>query len=149
MVPDVEEARFRHEALFYDGDDEFVAATSAFLRDGRRRAASRRSSCRRDEDRRLREALGRDAARRAVRRHGRGRPQPGADHPGLAARSSPTHAAPGAALRGIGEPIWAERSAAELVECQRHESLLNLAFADARRVLAAVPVRHERASRPT
>jgi anti-sigma regulatory factor (Ser/Thr protein kinase) len=34
-------------------------------------------------------------------------------------------------LRGIGEPIWAGRSAAELVECQRHESLLNLAFGDA------------------
>ena len=33
-------------------------------------------------------------------------------------------------VRGIGEPIWAGRSAAELVECQRHESLLNVAFAD-------------------
>ena len=32
---------------------------------------------------------------------------------------------------GIGEPIWAGRSAAELDECRRHESLLNLAFADA------------------
>jgi anti-sigma regulatory factor (Ser/Thr protein kinase) len=31
--------------------------------------------------------------------------------------------------RGIGEPIWAERTPAELVECQRHEGLLNLAFA--------------------
>jgi anti-sigma regulatory factor (Ser/Thr protein kinase) len=33
-------------------------------------------------------------------------------------------------LRGIGEPIWASRSSAEVVECQRHEELLNLAFAD-------------------
>ena len=41
------------------------------------------------------------------------------------------HAAPGVRLRGIGEPIFPERSADELVECQRHESLLNLAFADA------------------
>jgi hypothetical protein len=31
---------------------------------------------------------------------------------------------------GIGEPIWAERTPAELVECQRHEALLNLAFAE-------------------
>src|SRR4030095_13290400 len=31
--------------------------------------------------------------------------------------------------RGIGEPIWAARTPAELVECQRHETLLNLAFA--------------------
>lgn len=34
-------------------------------------------------------------------------------------------------VRGIGQPIWAGRSAAELDECSRHESLLNLAFADA------------------
>ena len=36
----------------------------------------------------------------------------------------------GQAVHGIGEPIWAERSPAEVVECQRHESLLNLAFGD-------------------
>jgi anti-sigma regulatory factor (Ser/Thr protein kinase) len=40
-------------------------------------------------------------------------------------------AAPGRALWGIGEPIWAGRTPDELVECQRHESLLNLAFAEA------------------
>jgi anti-sigma regulatory factor (Ser/Thr protein kinase) len=39
--------------------------------------------------------------------------------------------APGKRVWGIGEPIWAGRSDAELVEAQRHESLLNLAFADA------------------
>jgi anti-sigma regulatory factor (Ser/Thr protein kinase) len=33
-------------------------------------------------------------------------------------------------VRGIGEPIWSGRSPAELAECQRHEALLNLAFAD-------------------
>ena len=31
-------------------------------------------------------------------------------------------------VRGVGEPIWPGRGAAELVECQLHESLLNLAF---------------------
>jgi anti-sigma regulatory factor (Ser/Thr protein kinase) len=39
--------------------------------------------------------------------------------------------ATGRPLRGIGEPVSTERSAAELFECHRHESLLNLAFADA------------------
>jgi hypothetical protein len=34
----------------------------------------------------------------------------------------------GGRARGIGEPIWVERTPAELVECQRHEALLNLAF---------------------
>ena len=33
-------------------------------------------------------------------------------------------------MRGIGEPIWADRTAEELVECQLHEALLNIAFAD-------------------
>jgi anti-sigma regulatory factor (Ser/Thr protein kinase) len=42
-------------------------------------------------------------------------------------------------LRGIGEPIWAARSADELVECQRHESLLNLAFADGPRFTLRCP----------
>ncbi|MET0524937.1 MAG: sensor histidine kinase [Nocardioides sp.] len=33
-------------------------------------------------------------------------------------------------LRGIGEPIWPGRRPEEIAECQRHEALLNLAFAD-------------------
>ena len=37
----------------------------------------------------------------------------------------------GGGMRGIGEPIWAERTASELSECQLHESLINLAFAAA------------------
>jgi anti-sigma regulatory factor (Ser/Thr protein kinase) len=41
------------------------------------------------------------------------------------------HAASGRPFRGIGEPVWADRKHAELIECQRHESLLNLAFVDA------------------
>jgi anti-sigma regulatory factor (Ser/Thr protein kinase) len=40
------------------------------------------------------------------------------------------HTAPGRRLWGIGEPIWAGRSAAELAECQRHEALLNVVFSD-------------------
>ena len=39
------------------------------------------------------------------------------------------HVSGGGQARGIGEPIWAGRSAAEVDECQRHESLLNVAFA--------------------
>ena len=33
-------------------------------------------------------------------------------------------------MRGIGEPVHGARGADELAECQRHEALLNLAFAD-------------------
>jgi anti-sigma regulatory factor (Ser/Thr protein kinase) len=38
------------------------------------------------------------------------------------------HAADEAAPLGIGEPVWPQRSDPELVECDRHETLLNLAF---------------------
>jgi anti-sigma regulatory factor (Ser/Thr protein kinase) len=41
------------------------------------------------------------------------------------------NAADGRPVRGVGEPIWAARTAEELVECTRHEALLNAAFADA------------------
>jgi anti-sigma regulatory factor (Ser/Thr protein kinase) len=34
----------------------------------------------------------------------------------------------GRPARGIGEPVWAGRSEEELVECQHHEALLNVAF---------------------
>ena len=36
--------------------------------------------------------------------------------------------ADGRSVRGIGEPVWVERSPVELAECLLHESLLNLAF---------------------
>src|SRR2546421_585138 len=38
-------------------------------------------------------------------------------------------AAGGGRIRGIGEPVWAGRGPSELAEAQRHEALLNLAFA--------------------
>jgi anti-sigma regulatory factor (Ser/Thr protein kinase) len=38
------------------------------------------------------------------------------------------HHAASPRLHGIGEPIWAGRSAAELAECHLHEALLNVAF---------------------
>lgn len=36
--------------------------------------------------------------------------------------------ATGRRFRVVGEPVWAERSPAELEECEGHEALLNLAF---------------------
>jgi anti-sigma regulatory factor (Ser/Thr protein kinase) len=42
------------------------------------------------------------------------------------------HAGAGQTARGIGEPIWSGRGADELVECGRHEALLNLAFREAK-----------------
>lgn len=38
------------------------------------------------------------------------------------------HSGSGKPVRGIGEPIWAGRRPAELLECQLHEALLNVAI---------------------
>ncbi len=38
---------------------------------------------------------------------------------------------PGTPVRGVGEPIWGGRRPAEIVECQLHEALLNVAISPA------------------
>ena len=63
----------------------------------------------------------------------------------------------GRPARGISEPVWPGREAAELDECQRHEHLLNLAFPSAAHsallcsydgsALAAVSCSHQVVSR--
>ncbi len=120
---------FRHEALFYSGEEEFLAGTVSFVRDGlwagepvlvavgERKTAALKSALGDDSDA-VRfvdmEALGRNPARiipawREFVGDRRASARP---------------------VRGIGEPIWPGRSPAEVVECHHHESLLNLAFAD-------------------
>ena len=121
---------FRHEALLYAGDDEFVERAAAFIRDGVAEGEPTLVVVDARKIARLREALGADAdAVQFADMHELGK------NP---ARIIPAwhdfvdrHAGSGARLRGIGEPIFPERDGDELVECQRHESLLNLAFADA------------------
>jgi anti-sigma regulatory factor (Ser/Thr protein kinase) len=124
------EAGFHHAVLFYDGGDEFLAGTVPFLRNaieasepalvavGQERADWLRGEFGEAADGvqfAPMEELGRNPARIIpfwrdfLDQHG-------------------AHEQP---VRGIGEPIWPGRSEAELDECQRHERLLNLAFAGA------------------
>jgi len=120
---------FRHEAFFYSGQEEFLARSVDFIREGIAGREPVLVVVGAAKIEALREALGPDAD--GV--HFADMAQVGSNP----ARIIPAwrdfltkHAGPGNRARGIGEPICAERSAAELVECQRHESLLNLAFAD-------------------
>ena len=122
-------AAFRHEALLYSGHDGFLAGTLPFIRAGLEADEPVLAMVSPAKIDLLREAL--DGAAEHVRfadMHEVG------SNP---ARIIPAwrefvdgYGGPGGWLRGIGEPIWAERSAAELVESQRHESLLNLAFGE-------------------
>ena len=131
---------FSHEALLYEGPDGLLAGTLPFIREGLERDEPVLVAVGADKIERLRGALGAERvefADMAVLGHNPARIIP-AWHDFLAATA--------ARVRGIGEPIWAGRSAAELVECQLHEALLNVAFAESRGFRAAVPLRRRRRS---
>ncbi len=120
--------RFRHEALLYEGPEEFLAGAVPFIREAVDANAPVLVAVDAEKIGRLRAALPADAAVAYADMTELGR-NPGriipAWHEFLAAQDGARPA------RGIGEPIWAGRSADELVECQLHEALLNVAFADA------------------
>lgn len=123
-------AGFRHEAFFYAGPAEFVDRTSSFIEDS---VASREPilvvvSAEKIEQ--LRERLGGDPDGVRFADMANVGQNPARIIPALREFVA-EEALSGRRFRGIGEPIWAARSASELVECERHEALLNLAFADA------------------
>jgi anti-sigma regulatory factor (Ser/Thr protein kinase) len=121
---------FAHEALLYSGDDGFVGGTAPFIREGVAAGepvlvavGAEKIECLREE----------------FKGHADGVLFADMTEVGLnPARIIPVweqfaddHLRDDRPVRGIGEPIWADRTPDELVECQRHESLLNLAFAAA------------------
>jgi anti-sigma regulatory factor (Ser/Thr protein kinase) len=120
---------FRHEAFMYAGRDAFVAGMSRFLRDGVEAGDPALVVVGAGKIDALREALGRDADDVLFADMAEVGANPARIIPAWRDFVS-EHGGAGRVLRGIGEPIDAQRSAAELVECHRHEALLNLAFAD-------------------
>jgi anti-sigma regulatory factor (Ser/Thr protein kinase) len=121
---------FHHEAVFYAGDHEFVDRSRAFLEGGLERGdpalvmvGSRKLEL-------LRDALG----ARADEVHFADMEVVGRNPARIIPawnRFVADHSGNGGGMRGIGEPIWADRSPSELSECQLHESLINIAFAGA------------------
>ena len=124
-------AGFRHEALLYAGDDGFVDGTLPWLRDAVAAEEPALVVVSAAKIARLRGELGAGAAERVtfadIAEVGT---NPARIIPAWRAFVD-AHAGRGRRLRGVGEPIWAQRSPDELVECQRHEALLNVAFAGA------------------
>jgi anti-sigma regulatory factor (Ser/Thr protein kinase) len=121
--------RFRHKALFYEGVDGFMASMLPFVRDGV--AAGEPVMVAVDEQKiaLLEQGLGDDAgAVHFVEMRGLGK-NPGCIIPAWREFVAEA-AADGRRARGIGEPVWAGRSADEISECHQHEALLNLAFDD-------------------
>jgi anti-sigma regulatory factor (Ser/Thr protein kinase) len=119
---------FRHEALFYAGRDDFVHRTGSFLRDAVEAEEPTLVVVDAAKIALLREEL--DGAAAGVRFADMAEVGTNPARIIPAWREFVTRSASiGRRVRGVGEPIWPERTAAELVECERHESLLNFAFA--------------------
>lgn len=121
---------FRHEALLYAGEDGFLEGTLPWIRDAVAAGEPILVVVSAARIARLREELGAQAEGVTFADMADVGINPARIIPAWRAFVD-AHAGQGRRLRGIGEPIWAERSADELVECQRHEALLNLAFAGA------------------
>lgn len=119
--------RFRHEALLYADWSEFLAGTVPFIKDGLAKGEPVLVVESTQKIELLRTALGDDAENVLFADMAEVGANP--------ARIIPAweefvheHGAEGKRLRGIGEPIWNGRTPDEVVECQRHEALLNVAF---------------------
>jgi anti-sigma regulatory factor (Ser/Thr protein kinase) len=122
-------ASFRHEALFYAAESQFVERVGAFLREGVHRGEPALVVVSDRKIGMLREELGPDAAAVRFADMAEVGANPARIIPAwldFVAELEPT----GTRFRGVGEPIWPDRTPDQLVECERHEALLNLAFAD-------------------
>ena len=116
---------YRHEAFLYRGQDEFLAGTLPFVAEGLALGQPVMVAVVPERLQALRSALPDDAPVYWVDM---------AELGANPARIIPAwrqfvdeQGGPQTPVRGIGEPIWAGRRPAELVECQLHEALLNLA----------------------
>jgi anti-sigma regulatory factor (Ser/Thr protein kinase) len=117
---------FRHEALLYAGHDDFVRSAASFIGAGVDAGEPTLVVVARAKIDSLRDELGAAAASVLFADMADVGANPGRIIP---AWQDFVDAHPAATrLRGIGEPVWAERDPVTLLECQRHEALLNLAF---------------------
>lgn len=125
--PDEDEDRFRHDALFYAGPDDFVATTMPFIVEGVEAGEPILVVVSAEKIDRLRAELDGSADRVRFADMATVGLNPARIIPAWRAFVSEQRAL-GRPFRGIGEPIWADRSRDELDECERHEALLNVAF---------------------
>jgi anti-sigma regulatory factor (Ser/Thr protein kinase) len=136
--PQAAQARgFCHEAFFYSGDDEFLRGTVPYLEEGICAGETVLVVLPERRMQLIREALG--AAAEAVEFWSMG------DLGRNPARLIPAWrdflrtCDLDRGVRGLGEPVSPERSAAEVEECELHERLFNLAFARERSLTVMCP----------
>jgi anti-sigma regulatory factor (Ser/Thr protein kinase) len=122
--------RFRHWAMLYRGEQGFLDGALPFIREGTAAGEPTLVMVSAGKIELLREALGGDRDGVVFADMGQLGANPARIIPAWR-RFVDEYDDDERPLRGIGEPIWATRSAPELAECRLHEALLNVAFADA------------------
>lgn len=119
---------FRHPALFYRGDDEYIEGTVPFIEEGLAAGEPVAVAVPGVKHESLRAALAGSAGSvELVDMSQEGR-NPGRILPGVLFEFADRHRH-AERVRIIGEPIWPERTAAEYPACVQHEALINRAFA--------------------
>ncbi|HWI95441.1 MAG TPA: sensor histidine kinase [Solirubrobacterales bacterium] len=116
---------FRHEALIYEGPEQFLAVAVPFLSAALAGGEPALVAVRQANAELLRAELGPEAQGVgfvSIEEVGRNPARIVSFWRDFLAGQA------GSSARGISEPVWLGREAAEIEECQRHEHLLNLAF---------------------
>ncbi|MGW7542034.1 anti-sigma factor RsbA family regulatory protein [Streptomyces sp. NPDC054770] len=118
---------FRHSALFYGDEGEYLAGTVPFVREALAAQEPVAVAVPAENLRLIRAALGADAgAVRFLDMREAGR-NPGRILPGVLHAFADAQP-PGHRVRIVGEPVWPGRTTAEYPACVQHEALINAAF---------------------
>jgi anti-sigma regulatory factor (Ser/Thr protein kinase) len=117
---------FHHEALVYQDPEGFLAAAVPFLRGALEAGEPALVAVGRANTALLEGELGTDAAAVSFAEMEELGRNPARIIPFWREFLDQSDGRP---VRGIGEPVWPGREPAEVDECERHESLLNVAFA--------------------
>jgi anti-sigma regulatory factor (Ser/Thr protein kinase) len=118
---------FVHPALFYQGEREYVGATTAFVREGLAAGEPVAVAVPPANLALIAAELGADADAVLMLDMTRAGRNPGRIIPGVLREFADRHR--GRHVRIIGEPIWPGRTTTEYPACAQHEALINLAFA--------------------
>jgi anti-sigma regulatory factor (Ser/Thr protein kinase) len=118
---------FRHEAFFYAGQEEFLAGMVPFIQGAVAAGEPMLVVVNAEKIRMLKAHLNGQSDGVLFEDMAEVGQNPARIIPAWH-RFVDEHAEGGRRVRGIGEPIWPERTPDEMVECVSHESLLNLAF---------------------
>ncbi|MEE6262003.1 sensor histidine kinase [Plantactinospora sonchi] len=122
-----EAGSLRHNALFYRGDDDYVAGIRSFVEAGLADSEPVLVAVPGARLDLLRSVLGAPTELRYVDMARDGR-NPGWIIPGVLHAFAVEQT--GRPVRIVGEPVWPERSATAYPRCVQHEALINIALAD-------------------